>query len=71
MNIYHWVVGLAVNGRIHDIAQKFYNHVLKQEVVAATVTYKFSSLSYFSRRTLLEIQYNNYIIHLLYNYNIY
>ena len=41
----------------------FYNIVLKQEVIAASVTATFSSLSHSSMRPLLEILYNNYTKH--------
>ena len=40
LDIYHWIDGLAVTGRISDIEQNVLQSSLKQEAVAAPVTAK-------------------------------
>ena len=47
---------LAVTGRIRDIVQKVLQSYLKQAVVTAPVTSRFSSLSHSWWKPLLEIQ---------------
>ena len=48
----------------------FYNFLFKREVVAATVTFKFSSLSHSLTRPFLEICYLYHALIVQYNYNV-
>jgi len=52
-------------GEYVTLDKMFCSLILEQEVVAASVTSKLSSLSHFSRKPLLEIR-NNYTMHQLY-----
>jgi hypothetical protein len=55
LDIYHWGASLVETGWIMTLDKTFYNLSFKQEVVAAPVSSKFSSLSSHSlRRPLLE-----------------
>jgi hypothetical protein len=47
---------------MRDIGQKVYNLIFKQKVVAAPISLTFPSLSHSWRRSLLEIQCNNYAL---------
>ena len=50
MGIYYWGACLEVTGPIRDIRQKVTQYSLETEVVAATVTARFPSLSRSSKK---------------------
>ena len=55
LDIYYWGAGLSVNGRIHGIGQKVLQPCFQTgSRTDPPVTSKFTSLSNFSRRPLLE-----------------
>jgi len=57
-------------GEYVPLDKTFYNFLFKREVVAATVTFKFSSLAHSSMRPFLEIQYFYYALIMQYNYDV-
>ena len=54
-DIYHWGASLVETGWIMTLDKTFDNLPFKQEAVAAPVSSKFSLLSHFFRRPLLEV----------------